>query len=354
MIEWVLLILMLGVVGFAAWLAMRGRAEERGRADERRRRFLIPESDERVPVYDDRHARQDPDAPDRISIAERPGSIQAILRTIQEEEAASKADERLAESPAGSIAPLVSRRPQPERVFLPGTPNGSLGRVVKTPDGEMVLTAPPFVARDSIFSPRRGRYVMDLSRRLPPWIALCPRVRLDALVKATPPQGRDPADWREWRRRVRWRAVDVLLCDARSWRPILAIEIGRPDPAPDVRSPWHGAGGTGPSGNTRSEPPDRILEEVFIAIGIPFLRGSGVVSSDWPLIRPYVEESILTTRDVCVEGDGVMHIAAMPIEPDEEVPAPREEGLIGLLAEGLLSDSGDESPGDGKSTQSGA
>lgn len=319
MLQWIVLILLLAVAALAAWVSLRRRSEEHQEAANRRKRFLIPESNERVPVYDDRGTPR----PTEPAVAEdrtpKPGSMNAILRAIQESERAAATDSQPGPS-HGPATPLVFRRPRPEPVHLPGPADGKLGRVVSTPDGEMILTTPPFSARASIFSDRQGRYVVELTRRLPPWIVVCPRVRLDALVKPAPPDGRNAADWREWRRRVRWRAVDVLLCDARSWRPVLALEIGRPHLGSDIRTPGGGN--------------DRILEEVFFTVGIPFIRGSGVVSQDWPLVRPYVDEAILTTRDQCVEGDGA--------ETESALSHPPDDAIVGLLDEGLLMDAGDD------------
>jgi hypothetical protein len=154
------------------------------------------------------------------------------------------------------------------------------GRFVNTPDGEMLLTEPPFKLRDTVFSRRNGRYAQALLRRLPPWLMICPRVRLDSILTPTSPDGRDPNDWREWRRRVRVRCIDILVCDRRTWSPVLAIMIDR-----EATST--------PSATTIGGGRDRIVDEVLNAVGLPLVRGSGVFKEDWPIIRPHVEQAML-------------------------------------------------------------
>jgi hypothetical protein len=156
------------------------------------------------------------------------------------------------------------------------------GRFVKTPDGESLLTSPPFRRRESIFSKRHGRYALWLTRRLPPWLVVCPKVRLDTLVLPTSPDGRDPDDWREWRRRVRMRAIDLVLIDRRTWEPLLAIMLERDHPTPATTI----AGGK-----------DRIIDEVLAAVDLPLIRGTGSFKDDWPAIRPYVEQAMLPTTE---------------------------------------------------------
>lgn len=159
-------------------------------------------------------------------------------------------------------------------------------RFVKTPDGEAMMTAPPFKAKPALFNRRQATYARALLGRLPPWVVLCPKTRMDALVSPTPPDGRDPQDWRTWRTRVRWRAVDLLLCDRRTWRPVLAVIFDHPHASADASpssSPSRRVGGGR----------DRIIDEVLHAVGIPFVRATGDFLADWAAIEPYVSEAIL-------------------------------------------------------------
>ena len=231
-------LIILGVL-FAATvvvLALRGKTADQRAVEDRRRRFAIQDTGERVPL-----------APERPQTT--PVSI----------------------SDDGALPPPVAR---------PGFGSAPAvqGRVVHTPDGEMILTTPPFALREMLFTSRSGRFVNLLSRRVPAWVMLCPRVRLDSLLTPTKPDGRDPADWRDWRRRVRLRSVDLVLCDRRTWKPLVAVLLV-PKSSVDVRKV---AGGH-----------DRMIDEVLAVAGLPLLRLTGDFEKDWPLIKPYVEESIL-------------------------------------------------------------
>ena len=211
-------------------------------------------------------------------------------------------------APATSIA-RESAAAIPESAAPPVLPSFS-GRMVSTPDGEMILTTPPFALRNAIFSNRSGRFVNMLARRAPAWVMVCPRVRLDALLTPTKPDGRDPADWREWRKRVRVRSVDLVLCDRRTWRPLVAILFDKTRNI-DARKV---AGGQ-----------DRMIDEVLGAAGLPLLRLSGEFERDWPLVKPYVEESILphmtdeqvldaSMRTERVSGEGAVTLLRMDQE----------------------------------------
>jgi hypothetical protein len=141
----------------------------------------------------------------------------------------------------------------------------------------MILTTPPFALRESLFGNKVGRFINALNRRIPAWVIVCPRVRLDSLVTPTPPDGRDPSDWREWRKRVRMRSIDIVLCDRRTWRPLVAVMFdNRPTSARTI------GGGR-----------DRMTDEILTHIGLPILHLTGDIVADFPLIQPYVEESIL-------------------------------------------------------------
>lgn len=148
--------------------------------------------------------------------------------------------------------------------------------MVLTPDGEMIITTPPFRLRETILSPREAAYAAAISRRLPRGLVLCPKVRLESLLTPTPPDGRDPEDWRTWRRRVRMRAVDFVICDTSGgrWRPLIAVEVDRPPMA--IRKIGGGV--------------DRIIDEVLTAAGLPFVRCTGEPDADWPMIEPYLRD----------------------------------------------------------------
>ncbi len=232
-------------VAAGVWL-LRARGEQRRVVEERRKRYAIQETSERIPIAPERTAPEPPPP-----IAETPPPVRPA------------ADHR-------AVQPEDHGEP-------PAPPPPVSGRMVNTPNGEMILTTPPFALRDAIFGNLVGRFVNGLYRRVPAWVIVCPRVRMDTLVVPTPPDGRDPTDWREWRKRVRLRSLDLVLCDRRTWKPLVAVMFdARPTNARAV------GGGR-----------DRMTDEVLSHVGLPLLHLTGDIVADWPLIQPYVEQSIL-------------------------------------------------------------
>lgn len=231
----------------AAWAAVLYRqsiAERRGRREALRRRFEIRDTGERVPLA--AAAEADSVAP--------PGSPMGA---------------------AGEAAPDFDRRADGEAVAWPTTT--VQGRMVVTPEGEMILTEPPFVLREALLNRREAAYAEaireGIRRAGAAGLVVCPKVRLESLVTPTPPDGRDAADWRAWRRRVRVRAVDLVVVDVRGggWRPVVAVEVDRPATATRV------GGGV-----------DRMVDEVLGRVGLPLVRCTGDPASDWEMIEPYI------------------------------------------------------------------
>jgi hypothetical protein len=271
---WSLGILCVIVVSAVAMVVVRKQKADREATEATRRRFTIPATGERIPLAPERAEEGAP-----AGVEELPGFMP--------------------EPPA----PLVTETPAPP----------AAGRLVNTPDGEMILTTPPFELREAIFRPSVGRFINGLSRRIPAWVIVCPRVRLDTLVIPTKPKiagQNDAADWREWRKRVRLRSLDLVLCDRRTWRPLVAVLF-------DVRRDVNAraiAGGV-----------DRMTDEVLNHVGLPLLHLAGDITKDWPLIQPYVEESILrhisdeelldaSNRERPIDGDGAVTLLRMDQE----------------------------------------
>lgn len=242
---WILGALVLAIIAALVAATVKSPIARRAEA-QRRRRYELLDSAQRLPLAGTSPSADSPqdEQPAELSLALRPGSLRDL------------ATER---SPASTDTP-------------------GIGRLVMTPDGESILTHPPFALRPALFTRRIGRFVALLSRRLPAWVVCCPRVRLDTLVTPTPPDGRDPADWRQWRQRVRVRSVDLVLCDRRTWQPLLAILFEPPGGTAITKV----AGGR-----------DRMIDEVLNAVGLPVVHASGRFAADWPMIRPYVDQAIL-------------------------------------------------------------
>ncbi|MBY0261427.1 MAG: DUF2726 domain-containing protein [Phycisphaerales bacterium] len=216
-------------------------------------------------------------------------------------------------TPTFEDPPGVFIQPSPPRAS--GEP-GTLGRVVHTVDGDMLLTSPPFAQRDTIFNHRQARFANALIRRLPAWAVVCPKVRLDTILTPTRPDGRDPADWREWRRRIRLRSIDLLVCDRRTWKPVLAIVFSSRNPSAAIT----------PGGGE-----DRMVDEVLRVAGVSMVRVRGDLKEDWPVIAPHVEALILAP----ISDDQVFDAAdrLMRVDQDAAVKLLKKEGDEGWLLE---------------------
>lgn len=296
-----ILVLLAAVVGGAVAVAIamrRHQAEERRR---RERRFEVPETAERVPLVEDEAAV--------ARRAERRAELVGFLAR----------DEALAEAAADAASvdddPFASE-PPPQ------------ARFVSTPEGEMLLTAPPFELRASLFTDRAGRYATAIARRLPPWVVIAPRVRLETLLSPTPPDGRDADDWRTWRRRVRMRSVDLLLVDRRTWAPLVAIVFQRHT---DARRLERG----GDSGR------DMMVDEVLRHVGLPVVVATGRLAEDWPMMRPWIEQALIegpaeprpngthaagrTTVPPRSGWDASAAVALLGLDDDDELAGPEAE-----------------------------
>lgn len=283
MAAWILGII--GVAVLAAAIVAIATSGPKARArEERRRRFHLEETGERIDLAGERA-----NAPAPVAI-EEVAPVTAVPPRQAEAEPAI----------------VETQDPRPSRK--------ALGRLVMTPDGEAILTTPPFELREAIFTHKSGRYVSALYRRVPPWVVVCPKVRLDALLMPTAPDGRDADDWRTWRNRVRMRSVDFVLCDRRTWRPLLAMVID------GAHGDAHKLGGG----------KDRIIDEVLGAVGLPFVRGTGRFVDDWPMIRPYIEHAILPAHD---EGEAAQLDEAGRARPNGAVAMLRMDEHKGWLLE---------------------
>jgi hypothetical protein len=256
MAVWILGILLVAIIIAVALALTAGGPAARAR-QERRERYKLSDTGDRIGLAPPRAPTPPPQAPAQIA----PISLPRVPQ------------------PAAPVDPIAETQdPRPAKQ--------PLGRLVMTPDGESILTTPPFELRESIFTRRAGRYVSSLYRRLPPWVVICPKVRLDSLLTPTSPDGRDADDWRTWRHRVRLRAIDFVLCDRRTWKPLLAVIIqGAPGASVEAASP----GDAMQIGGGK----DRIFDEVLNAVGLPLIRGTGRFADDWAMIRPYIENAIL-------------------------------------------------------------
>ena len=277
---WIALIAVAIVLAVAAVVARKRSIVQRERWD-RQSRYRIEDTDERIPLAEPRDSSASAAEIPKVTLVTEPRRAPTLLESLR----ASEQPNKPASAPSTSPAPPV------------------LGRIVDTPDGEIVLTTPPFTLRDAVLMPRAGRFFNRLSRRVPAWVVCCPKVRLEALLTPTAPDNRDPTDWAAWRRRVRWRSLDIVLIDRRTWRPLLAIVFRLPSNRPVARA----LGGN----------QDRMLDEVLTTVGLPLVRVNGTFEQDWPLIQPYVEQAILQSADEEAMPD--VQASAEPISPEAAV-----------------------------------
>lgn len=256
-------------VGIAVYIGLsRKAAKERA---ERRRRYAIHETEERIPLAPPDPPRVSPQVEELAAyVAARNGEDSDQIEVAPQVEGTLIFEDSLATQRVEGM-----RLPEEEPSL--DVPPAVEGRMVLTPEGEMIITTPPFKLRDAILGQRETAYAAAIWRRLPAGMALCPKVRLESLLTPTAPDGRDPEDWRTWRRRVRMRAVDFVICDTRqgTWRPVLAIEVDRPPMA--TRKIGGGV--------------DRMIDEVLTAVGLPFVRCTGDPEGDWGMIEPYLRDS---------------------------------------------------------------
>lgn len=270
--QWVLGILIVAIIATIAF-AVVSRPEKKRSSDVRKRYAIDPREGVPIPLAEER-----PHAP--------PAELENGTLIF--------ADDRTAPRTVTSnwLGDMVRPDESASAIASPDLPAVG-GRIVQTPDGETVITTPPFALRPQMLSNRLGRYTNAINKRLPAWMMACPRVRLESLVTPTPPDGRDADDWSQWRRRVRLRAIDIVICDRRTWQPILAIML---KPASRASRRADGRNGTA-TALTFGGGQDRMIDEVLGHVGLTLIHGSGKIAEDWPLIEPYLEQAILRSQD---------------------------------------------------------
>lgn len=216
----------------------------------------------------------------------RPRRAQSHEVTADDSRIALRAEQPRPATPGVAETPFIAAPASPNgdtafgaapQVWTPETVSWLLAderpapaRTVLTPDGPMVLTTPPFKLRRSIMSARERDYARAVAVRMPSGFVVCPQVRLDALLTPTSPKDRPIDDWRNWRRRVRLRAVDLVICRLPDWAPVLALEI---EPAERRAGAFQ---------------QDRMIDEALAEVGLPLLRCSGDPAQDWAMIAPYL------------------------------------------------------------------
>lgn len=166
---WLVVVILLAMVTGAIVIVVVSKTDEKRRS-QRLRRFELRDTGERLPLAA---------PPSEAAPAEPPKEDGTYLFNGVRVNAGT-----VSKDPRAEIEPDPGFIPEPTEEHK----SAPHGRFVNTPDGEMLLTEPPFRLRETLFTKRNGRYAQALLRRLPPWLMICPRVRLDSIL--TPHQPR--------------------------------------------------------------------------------------------------------------------------------------------------------------------
>ena len=128
-----------------------------------------------------------------------------------------------------------------------------LGLTPKSVQPRMVQDeAFPYHLRDDFLSPAELGFYHVLRNTVADWAMVCPKVSLKDLFFA---QTGDYGQNRSWMNRIDRKHVDFLLCDPRTMRPLMGVEL---DDASHER----------PSRQER----DRFVEQVFAVAGLPLVQ----------------------------------------------------------------------------------
>lgn len=261
MVVWVIAGGVLIAAAVAASVTATVRSSARARRDRRAAALALTGDQPRLPIREGLW-RDDPAAP----VREEP--------TAEANPAGRRDRATSPHDPANNepLRPPSQWSPDEVEWLMADTMPGNYGaRTVMTPDGPMFLTTPPFRLRRSVLTHRERAYARALSVMIPSGYVLCPQVRLEGLVTPTHPDGRAVEDFRNWRRRVRLRAIDFVICRVPDWSPIVALEVESPE---KTVKPFQR---------------DRLIDETLAEVGLPLIRCSGTPREDWALIKPYLK-----------------------------------------------------------------
>ncbi len=110
----------------------------------------------------------------------------------------------------------------------------------------------PYFVRDDFLSPAEQSFYLVLKSIVSDWALICPKVALGDLFYA---KSNDPSKYRSFANKIDRKHVDFLLCDPKTVRPLLGIEL---DDKSHQRS------------DRRVR--DEFVERVFTAAKLPLVR----------------------------------------------------------------------------------
>ena len=145
----------------------------------------------------------------------------------------------------------------------------------------------PYHVRDDFLSPAEQNFYLVLKMAVGDWALICPKVSLGDLFYA---KSSKPSEYRTYTNKIDRKHIDFLLCDPRTVKPMLGLELDdkshqRPD---------------------RQER-DRFVEEVFAAAKLPLARV--------PVQREYnaAELGHLLRQKAGVAAPGVLTAPSTPL-----------------------------------------
>lgn len=110
----------------------------------------------------------------------------------------------------------------------------------------------PYLVRDDFLSPAEQSFYLVLKSAVSEWALICPKVALGDLFYAT---SSDPSKYRTFTNRIDRKHVDFLLCEPRTVKPLLGIEL-------DDKSHQR----------ADRQKRDEIVQQVFSAAKLPLVR----------------------------------------------------------------------------------
>jgi len=159
-------------------------------------------------------------------------------------------------------------------------------------DGKADQVEFPYCVRDDFLSPAEQSFYLVLRTAVADWATICPKVGLGDLFHA---KSSDPSLYRTYTNRIDRKHVDFLLCEPKTIKPLLGIEL-------DDRS------------HQRADRQERdaFVERVFTAAQLPLVRLP---------VRPAYSVAELTARLRAELGQATPPAAFTPA-PDVSAPAP--------------------------------
>lgn len=168
------------------------------------------------------------------------------------------------------------------------------------PTQEEVL---PFHLRDDFLSRAELSFYHVMQSAVADWAVVCPKVSLAELFFA---KTGDYGTKRSWMNRIDRKRMDFLLCDPKTMRPLLGVEL---DDASHQR-------------HDREER-DEFVDQVFAAAALPLAHVSVQAGYDTRELEAYLrsEAGILQTLDIAAPSQDAEPRETVPTQPPSPSPS---------------------------------